>query len=43
MLLLMPSSYYGVSIKVHEARVFPKVGQLVMGTHGILSEYGMGS
>ena len=42
LLLLMPSGYYAVFTTIHEERVFPEVGQLVMGTHGILSKYGLG-
>ena len=38
----MLSGHHAVFTTIHEERVFPEVGQLVMGTHGILSGYGMG-
>ena len=41
-LILMPSGYYAVFTTIHEERVFPEVGQLVMGTDRMLSGYGMG-
>ena len=37
----MPSGYYAYFIVVREERVLLKVGQLVIGIHGMLPRYGM--